>query len=111
MPRHSFSITERAPLHGGRSLDCGRMVVLLLVDSVQKQEVAGLVAVWATRTPVRKPPPPRPPSPSDGVALHSAGIGGGFEHRPLRGRFAGATGEATFRPGFADPQPVAALCQ
>jgi len=45
----------------------------------------------------------------NGVALHAAWVGGGFEHGALRGRLAGATGEATFRPSVADPQAVAPL--
>src|SRR5689334_13301760 len=57
-----------------------------------------LTALRVTRTPDRKPP-----SAADGIALHAAGVGGGFEDPALGGFLAGAAGEAAFRPCVADP--------
>src|SRR5215831_20869131 len=69
------------------------------VDSPQEQVAA--------RSLNRKSPP-KPGSAADGVALHAAGVGGGFED-PARRRFlAGAAGEAAFGPRLADAQAVAA---
>ena len=69
------------------------------VDSVQKQVAARL----ADRNLRRKPG-----SAADGVALHAAGVGGGFEDPALRGFLSDTAGEAAFRPGLADPQAVTA---
>ncbi len=73
-----------------------------LVDSLWKREAAGGAASCAVPFPGRYPLSIKRASAADGVALHAARVGGGFEHPAFGGRFAGAAREAL---GCTPPSP------
>src|SRR5690242_627631 len=58
--------------------------------------------------PVNRASGRKPPLAPDGVALHAAWVGGGFEDPAFGGVVAGAAREAALGPRVADPQAVAA---